>query len=192
MHPPVIFHPPTTDSPSYFGNSLTPPPSVKPNLKSSSPPPQVSIWGGGSLHYVKFKCTITIISTIGNSAITNGNYALLFIAPSYQAEADTRTLLYAKGASQSGMKTVLICTIDTNVVAVSIRVFEQLDLLELWNKKATGYWNKKAFKISRNTHDHSSFWSKCLPLFHAFTGCGQVSFFAGRGKKCMEYMESLR
>lgn len=72
------------------------------------------------------KCTI--ICTIANSAITNGNYE----------KADTWMLLHAKGASQSGMKKVLICTADTNIVAISIVVFEQMDLLELWLAIGTG------------------------------------------------------
>lgn len=72
------------------------------------------------------KCTI--ICTITNSAITNGNYE----------KADTWMLLHAKGASQSGMKKVLICTAGTNIVAISIVVFEQMDLLELWLAIGTG------------------------------------------------------
>ena len=47
-------------------------------------------------------------------------------------------LLHAKGASQSGMKKVLISTADTNIVAISIVVFEQMDLLELWLAIGTG------------------------------------------------------
>ena len=61
-----------------------------------------------------------------------------FIAPSNQEEADTRMLLYAKDASQSGMKKVLICTVDTDFVAISIGLFGQLDLLELWLAIGTG------------------------------------------------------
>ena len=64
-----------------------------------------------------------IISTIGNSAITNGNCDLSFIAPSNQEEADTRMLLHAKDASQSSMKKVLIHTVDTDVVAISTILF---------------------------------------------------------------------
>ena len=41
----------------------------------------------------------TIISAIGNLAITNGNYDLSFVAPSNQEEADTKMLLHAKDAS---------------------------------------------------------------------------------------------
>ena len=62
--------------------------------------------------------------SIGNSNITNGNYDLSFLAPSNQEEADTRMLLHAKEASQSGIKKVLIRTLDTDVVAISIGLLE--------------------------------------------------------------------
>ena len=78
---------------------------------------------------IETQCTIII--AIENSAITNGNYDLTFIAPSNQ-EADTRMLLHAKDASQSGMKKMLICTVNTDVIAISI------GLLELWLVIGTG------------------------------------------------------
>ena len=87
---------------------------------------------------ITIKTQCTIISTIGNSAITNGNYDLSFITLSNHDEADTRTLLHAKDASQSGMKRVLICKVDTDAVAISIRLFGQLRLLELWLAIGTG------------------------------------------------------
>ena len=80
----------------------------------------------------------TMYSTIENSAVTNVNYDLSFIATSNQEE-------------QSGMKKVLICTVDTNVAVKSIGVFEQLNLSELWLFIKTG-----KHLISRNAHDHSS------------------------------------
>ena len=117
-----------------------------------------------------------------NSAIFNGNYDLSFIAPSNQEEADKRILLHAKDTSQSGMKKVLIGTVDTDVVAISIGLFGQLDLLELWLAIGTGN-NFRYIEIYKIPAALSPEKLKCLPLFHAFTGCDQVSFFVGRGKK---------
>ena len=123
-----------------------------------------------------------IISNIGNSPITNGNYDLPFIAPSNHEEAHTRMLLDAKDDSQSGMKKVLIGTVDTDVVAIPIGLFGQLDLLELWLAIGTGN-HFRYIEIHKITAVLSPEKSKCLPLFHAFTRCDQVSFFVGRGKK---------
>ena len=104
-------------------------------------------------------------------------------------------LLHAKGASQSGMKKVLICTVDTNVVAISIGVFEQLDLLELWLAIGTGK-HLRYLVINAITAALGPEKSKCLPPFYAFTGCDQVllvdsPFCRKRKENCMEYMESL-
>ena len=91
-------------------------------------------------------------------------------------------LLHAKEASNSGMRTVSIRTVDTDVVVIATGMFTKLKLDELWISFGTG-------KISRNipihmvVHDLGKGRSECLPLFHAFTGCDQISFFAGRGKK---------
>ena len=71
-----------------------------------------------------------------NSAITNGSYNMSFIAPSNQEETDTRMLLHAKDASQSGIKKVPIYAVD--VVSISIGLFGQLDLLKLWLAIGTG------------------------------------------------------
>ena len=91
-------------------------------------------------------------------------------------------LLHATDACQSGMKKVLIRTVDTDVVAISISLFGQLNLLELW--LAIGTRNhSKYIEIHKITAALGPEKSKCLPLFHAFTGCDQVLFFAVRGKK---------
>ena len=63
---------------------------------------------------IKTSCTIT--SSIENSAITNGSYNMSFIAPSNQEETDTRMLLHAKDASQSGIKKVLIYAVDVVLI----------------------------------------------------------------------------
>ena len=117
---------------------------------------------------ITIKTQCTIISTIGNSAITNGNYDLSFITLSNHDEADTRTLLHAKDASQSGMKRVLICKVDTDAVAISIRLFGQLRLLELWLAIGTGN-HLPYIEIHKITAALGPEKSKCLPLFHAFT-----------------------
>ena len=91
-------------------------------------------------------------------------------------------LLHAKDASQSGMKKVLIRTVDTDVVAISIGLFRQLDLLELWLAVGTGN-HLRYIEIHKITAALGPEKSKCLSLFHAFIRCDQVLLFAVRGKK---------
>ena len=123
-----------------------------------------------------------IVSTIGEVAVTNGSSDLSFMSPSNHEEADTRMLLHAMDASQKGATLVLIRTVDTDVVVIAIAMFSSLDLFQLWLSFGVG-------KHQRMLSIHSLFNAlgeskcKCLPFFHAFTGCDQVSFFAGRGKK---------
>ena len=86
---------------------------------------------------------------------------------------------------------MLICTVDTDFVVISIGLFGQLDLLELWLAIGTGNYlrNIEIHKITAVLGPENS---KCLPLFHAFTECDQVSSFCRERKEsCMEYVESL-
>ena len=92
-------------------------------------------------------------------------------------------LLHAKDASQSDIKKALIRTVHTDVVAISIGLFGHLDLLELWSANRTGGKHLRYLEIHKITAALDPEKSKCLPLFHAFTGCCQVAFFAGIGKK---------
>ena len=80
------------------------------------------------------------------------------------------------------MKKVLIRTVDTDVVAISIGLFRQLDLLELWLAVGTGN-HLRYIEIHKITAAVGPEKSKCLSLFHAFIKCDQVLLFAVRGKK---------
>ena len=76
-------------------------------------------------------------------------------------------LLHAKDASQSSMKEVLIRTLDTDAVAISVGLFEQLDLLEIWLPIETGK-HMRCLEIHKITAALGPKKSKYLPLFHAF------------------------
>ena len=134
-----------------------------------------------STAFITSETQCTIICTIGNSAITNENYDLSFIAPSEQEEAGTRILLHTKDASQSDMKKVLIRTVDTDFVAILISLFGQLDLLGICLAIGTGK-HLRYLEIPKITAALGPEKPKYLPLFYAFTGCDQVLNFAGRGK----------
>ena len=124
-----------------------------------------------------------IISIIGSSVIMNRSFDNVSIpCPSNHEEADMRMLLHAANASQSGMGKVMIQTIDTDVVVIALGMFSSLNLSELWISFGTG---KNQCPLSIHSTSDAIGAAKCndLPFFHAFTGCDQVSFFTGKGKK---------
>ena len=124
-----------------------------------------------------------IVSTIGSSIVTNApieNASFLF--PSDHEEADTRMLLHVAHASQSGMEKVMIRTVDTDVVIIALSAFTSLNLSELWISFGTGN-NHRLLPIHLIFHTVGAVKCSGLPFFHAFTGCDQVSFFTGKGKK---------
>lgn len=61
-------------------------------------------------------------------------------------------------------------------------MFSLLDLSELWVSFGTGK-NHRLLPIHLIFNAIGAAKCKGLPFFHAFTGCDQVSFFTGKGKK---------
>ena len=129
---------------------------------------------------LKFIAPLSAPDRIQLQLIGTMTYRLLHLLN--QEEANTRMLLYAKDASLSGRKNVLIRAVDTDVVAISINFFGQLGLFEIWLAIGTGN-HLRYIEIHKITEALGPEKSKCLPLFHAFTGCDKASLFAGRGKK---------
>ena len=65
-----------------------------------------------------------IISTFGSSVIMNRSFDnVSTLSLSNHEEADTRRLLHAANASQSGMGKVIILTVDTDVVVIPLEYF---------------------------------------------------------------------
>ena len=77
---------------------------------------------------------------------------------------------------------VVIHTVGTDVIVLGISAVAQRDALKL----LIAFGTQTNFRYI-NVNDLAFFLgndkSKVLPIFHAFTGCHTVSFFAGRGKK---------
>ena len=131
---------------------------------------------------IKIDTEKIVVSSRTNVAITNGNSDLSFISPCCQEEADTRLFLHVKDASRNGYSKFAIRTVDTDVVIIALGLFEKLNTQELWIAFGTG----KHFRyIAVHSLAEKLGKSKCVcfPMFHAFTGCDQVSFFSGKGKK---------
>ena len=104
------------------------------------------------------------------------------LAPCLHEEADTRMLLHAYHASETGLKNILLRTVDTDVVVIAIACFDRLHVATLWIAIGVGsYFRYIACHEIANSFGPDK--SRALTLFHAFTGCDTVSSFAGRGKK---------
>jgi len=74
----------------------------------------------------------------------------------------------------------MIHTVDTDVLVIAVTMFSQLELSELWLLFGK---NQKLLPVHSICTDIGEEKSKSLSFVYAFTGCDQVSFFAGRGKK---------
>ena len=104
------------------------------------------------------------------------------LAPCSHEEADTRLLLHVADAVQKGCKKVTIRTVDTDVVVLAVASFSKAAPDELWIAFGVGS-SFRYIAVHEMVATMSPTQCMTLPVFHAFTGCGTVSAFAGRGKK---------
>ena len=96
-------------------------------------------------------------------------------------EADTRILLHAKHASESGERVVVIKSPDTDVFILASHLQNQLPAKLLFMKKAK---TRTIFLDIPNIVERvGPDLCDALPGLHAFTGCDSTSCFAGKGKK---------
>ena len=102
------------------------------------------------------------------------------LAPCTHKEANTRIILHLEDAVRKEYKTVLICTVDTDVVVLAITAVDHLDISELWIAFATGK-NFRYFGIHEMAKALGPQHCFALPMFHAFTACDTVSSFGERG-----------
>ena len=104
------------------------------------------------------------------------------LAPCTHEEADTRIILHLEDAARKEYKTVLIRTVDTDVVVLAIAAVDHLDISELWIAFDTGK-NFQYCAIHELAKVLGPQHCLVLPMFHVFTGCDTVLSFGGRGKK---------
>ena len=124
-----------------------------------------------------------IITTSGTDVLSSSELQeSQYIMPCDHEEADSRLLLHAFHCSKTGSKTVLIRTVDTDVVALAVAAFQELNLDHIWIAFGTGRHFRyiPAHSIATGIGDSKA---KALPVFHAYTGCDTISSFGGRGKK---------
>ena len=74
-----------------------------------------------------------VISTIDESALCNqAVYLSGQLSPCNHEEADTRIFVHAKDIYQKGMKTIMIRTVDTDVVVLAVYAMNELTFDEMW------------------------------------------------------------
>ena len=100
-----------------------------------------------------------------------------------------RIMLHLKNASKEGHTKAYVRTVDTDVVILTIRFFQQLGLEELWVGFGTGptYKDIPVHELSKTilvtSHRSQTIQIQSLLFFHAFTGSDVTSAFKGIGKK---------
>ena len=130
---------------------------------------------------------LTIVSTKGETVISNKAVAFEELSPCNQEEADTRIFIHAKDLTNQFQK-IKVVTVDSDVVVIALYVFftlrRQKELQELWIEFGVGR-DKKWIHIHIHSYAEVLGEDTCMALtfFHAFTGSDTTSQFAGRAKK---------
>ena len=101
-------------------------------------------------------------------------------------EADTRIIIHVQDSLQRGSNTIMVCTVDTDIIVILIGHFyalrEQNPNTDIWVAFGTGkqfcYYHINTIFANLGLEK-----SQALPPFHAFTGCDTTSSFFGKSKK---------
>lgn len=99
---------------------------------------------------------------------------------SSQEEADTRLLLHALHAAESGYKSVVVTAEDTDVLVLCLGMCKKIPC-RMYQKCGTKA-RTRFLDISKLSNALGRSVCKALVGMHAFTGCDTISAFAGRGK----------
>ena len=128
-----------------------------------------------------------VISTYGQEVLCNQPRSdVSRLAPCTHEEADTRMFLHAADAVNQGHRSIMVRTVDSDVLVLATAVVQQLQqhdpAIELWVAFGIGK-NLRYFEAHKISASLGAEMSKGLPFFHAFTGCDTTSSFAGKGNK---------
>ena len=101
-------------------------------------------------------------------------------------EADTRIVVHVRHALERGAESVLVRTVDTDVVVILVGEIHDLLAYNQLSKLWVAFGMGRHFSVININGICSSLGesqSGALPVFHAFTGCDCTSQFCGVGKK---------
>ena len=98
-------------------------------------------------------------------------------------EADSQMILHNMfDAAKSVCQKIMLRTVDRDVVILAVTAVKQLNIQEAW----IAFGVQKHFHflaVHEMTAALGPDRSRCLPVFHSFTGCVTVYSFNGIGKK---------
>ena len=104
------------------------------------------------------------------------------LSPCSYEEADIRMMVHIADAVDKGHNSIMIRTVDTDVVVLAVAAVHTLGIKELWVSFGTGK-NHKILPTHRYSSALGPLRSRSLPIFHALTGGDTTSFFARHGRK---------
>ena len=118
-----------------------------------------------------------VLSTMGKEVVCNTpSLNTSELSPCDHEEADTRMLLHAADVVNNGMQSILIRTVDTDIVVIAVSAVHNLNITCLW--VAFGVWKTFRYIPVHEIALHMGpSKSDALLFFHAFSGCDQVSSF---------------
>ncbi|KAE8737192.1 hypothetical protein FOCC_FOCC017347, partial [Frankliniella occidentalis] len=141
------------------------------------------------VHYNSAERKLKILTNVGSMISGNASVVSCLLgtscADTAMEEADGRIILHAFDMIKAGHKDLLIRTVDTDVLVLAVSFYHRMEeqgLVTLWVKLGTGTHVKHyaAHEIAKSLGKDKAV---ALLGFHAFTGCDEVSFLSGHGKK---------
>lgn len=104
------------------------------------------------------------------------------VEPCTHEEADTRVVLHVLDAAYQGHRNIMVRTVDTDIVVLILSKIHSIPINEVWISFGVGKHHRYI-----SSHDIAAVLgpskASALAMFHAFTGCDNTSFFAGKGKQ---------
>ena len=133
---------------------------------------------GQELQSSTVESTYHLLTTKADIVLTD----ITALSPCQQEEANTRIMLHLRHAAMEGHTKPYVRTVDSDVVVLTINIFHEVGLSELWVGFGTGK-SYKCIPIHYISQLLGPQRCKVLSLFHAITGCDVVSAMFGIGKK---------
>lgn len=101
-------------------------------------------------------------------------------------EADTRLVVHVLHSLQQGANSILVRTVDTDVIVILAGTFYDLivtqPLADIWVAFGMGK-HYRFYHINDICASLGEPKSRALPVFHSFSGCDTTSAFKGKSKK---------
>ena len=126
-----------------------------------------------------------ITFALSGQSVTLRGSAATPMPPCKHEEADTRIVIHVLCALQSSCTSVLIRTVDTDVVVILLGKFGRLIAersdADIWIAFGMGK-HFQFISVNRVYVSLGETRARCLPVFHALSGCDTTSAFVGKGK----------